>query len=316
MSLGYVLIGFILLVAGGEFLVRSSVGISLKLNLSRMIIGLTVVSFATSAPELLVSLQAALKGSSGIALGNVIGSNIANIGLVLGLTAIIAPLSIDRDFFKFNWPWMMGFSILLYGLLYYNKDINRIEGFVLLAALVLFLWLLIKRAHKKSSKKIMDDDIQESNWWKIAFYLFAGGALLWGGSELLVSGATSIATFMSIPESVIAVSMVSIGTSVPELAASIIAALKKEKAISLGNLIGSNIFNIGSVLGITAIVQPIILDESISGLLKNDMLWMLGFAFCLLPLAIIPKSHTIGSYKGLIVIGTYGLFIYLVFSSI
>ncbi len=133
-SLFYLLLGFVLLVAGGEFLVRSSVGLSLKLKLSRMIIGLTVVSFATSAPELLVSVQAALNNSSGIALGNVIGSNIANIGLVLGLTAIIAPLAVDNDFIRFNWPWMMLFSTVLYIMLWWNEDIVLWEGIILLVS--------------------------------------------------------------------------------------------------------------------------------------------------------------------------------------
>lgn len=315
-SLVYLFIGFVLLVAGGEFLVRSSVGLSLKLNLSRMIIGLTVVSFATSAPELLVSVQAAVNGSSAIALGNVIGSNIANIGLVLGLTAIIAPLAVDQDFLKFNWPWMMIFSVVLYGMLWLHQDINMLEGILLLVLLVVFLILLIKRARKNADAVQIDEDLSESHWWKIILFLILGGALLWGGSELLVSGATDIATRLSIPEGVIAVSMVAIGTSVPELAASIIAALKKEKAISLGNLIGSNIFNIGSVLGITAIIQPISVDSSNIGLLTNDIFWMLGFAIILYPMSLLVKKFEIGRIKGLIILGSYLLFIYLIFSTL
>ena len=316
LSIGHLLLGFILLVAGGEFLVRASVGLSLKLTLSRMIIGLTVVSFATSAPELLVSLQGAINGSSGIALGNVLGSNIANLGLVLALTAIITPLDIDRDFFKFNWPWMMGFSILLFALISWNEDLNRLEGLLLVGLLVLFVFFLIKKAQKKPPMLLPDEEIAPQPWGKIAFFMIAGGGLLWGGSELLVNGATTIALYLEIPESVIAVSMVAIGTSVPELAASVIAAVKKEKAISLGNLIGSNIFNIGSVLGITSLVEPIVLDESNLGLLKNDIFWMLGFAFCLLPLAFIPKRFTIGSLKGLLMLGAYTLFIYLIFETL
>ncbi|ARN76670.1 hypothetical protein BST97_00875 [Nonlabens spongiae] len=314
-SIGFLLLGFILLVAGGEFLVRASVGLSLKLNLSRLIIGLTVVSFATSAPELLVSVQGAINGSSGIALGNVVGSNIANLGLVLALTAIISSLEIDRDFFKFNWPWMMGFSILLYLLISWDQNLTRLEGLILVGLLVLFVFFLIRKAKKKPPMILPDEEIASQSWGKIIFFMIAGGGLLWGGSELLVDGATTIATYLEIPESVIAVSMVAIGTSVPELAASIIAAVKKEKAISLGNLIGSNIFNIGSVLGITSLIEPIILDESNLGLLENDIFWMLGFAFCLLPLAFISKQYTINSYKGLLMLGAYALFIYLIFQT-
>lgn len=316
MSLFYLIIGLVLLVIGGEFLVRSSVGLSLKLNLSKMIIGLTVVSFATSAPELIVSIQSALDGLSGLALGNVIGSNIANIALVLGATALIAPLAIDKDFFKFNWPWMMAFSVLLYVLLFSGNNLVRWEGAVLLGFLILFIILLLRRARKKPEAINIEEELQEAVWWKIIVFLILGGLALWQGSELLVKGAVDIAASLGIPESIIAVSMVAVGTSVPELAASIIAALKKEKAISLGNLIGSNIFNIGSVLGITAIIQPIQIEEKGMGLLNNDIFWMLGIAFLLLPMAFLPKSYKISRYKGIIFLGAYLLFIYLAFSTL
>jgi cation:H+ antiporter len=316
MSIFYLIIGFVLLVIGGEFLVRSSVGLSLKLNLSKMIIGLTVVSFATSAPELIVSVQSALDGFSGLALGNVIGSNIANIALVLGTTALIAPLAIDKDFFKFNWPWMMAFSILLYVLLLSGNNLVRWEGAVLLGSIVIFLILLIRRSRKNKETVIIDEELQDSVWWKIILFLTLGGIALWQGSVLLVDGAVEIAASLGIPESIIAVSMVALGTSVPELAASIIAALKKEKAISLGNLIGSNIFNIGSVLGITAIIQPIQIEEKGLGLLNNDIYWMLGIAFALLPLAFLPKAYHISRYKGIIYLCAYLLFLYVAFSTL
>ncbi|CAN0452585.1 unnamed protein product [Pylaiella littoralis] len=149
MSILYIILGLILLVVGGEFLVRSAVGLSFKLNLSKMVIGLTVVSFATSAPELLVSIQAALNGFSDISLGNVIGSNIANIGLVLGVTAVIAPLAIDKDFYKFNWPVMMLLSIVLYFVLKSGNEITLWEGVGLVALLAVYLYLLINRARKR-----------------------------------------------------------------------------------------------------------------------------------------------------------------------
>lgn len=316
MSIFYLIIGLVLLVIGGEFLVRSSVGLSLKLNLSRMIIGLTVVSFATSAPELIVSIQSALDGLSGLALGNVIGSNIANIALVLGATALIAPLAIDKDFFKFNWPWMMAFSILLYVLLLSDNNLVRWEGGVLLGSIIVFLILLIRRARKNPEAVVMQEELQEAKWWKIFMFLVLGGLALWKGSEWLVEGAVDIAASLGISESIIAVSMVAIGTSVPELAASIIAALKKEKAISLGNLIGSNIFNIGSVLGITALIQPIQIEEKGMGLLNNDIYWMLGIAFALLPLAFLPKAYNISRYKGIIYLISYLLFLYLAFATL
>jgi cation:H+ antiporter len=320
MSILFLLLGFIALVAGGEFLVRASVGLSLKLNLSRMIIGLTVVSFATSAPELIVSVQSALNGLSGLAVGNVLGSNIANIGVVLGITALIAPLTMQRDFFKYSWPWMVFFSFICYGLLKFNNDLSRWEGLILLSLLSIFLIILIRRAHKEPTASSEDTDAVETgaakNWSKILLYLFLGGAALWLGSVWLVDGAVDIAKRLNIPESVIAVSMIAIGTSVPELAASIIAALKKEKALSLGNLVGSNIFNIGSVLGITALIEPIYIDGNSMRLLNNDIWWMLGFAIILLPLALLPQRNVISRGKGAFLIGAYCLFIYLAFHTL
>lgn len=309
----YILIGFGLLVAGGEFLVRASVSLSFKLKLSRMVIGLTVVSFATSAPELIVSVQAALDQFSAIALGNVIGSNIANIGLVLGVTALIAPLMIDQDFYRFNWPVMVILSIVLFLVVASGEGITRIEGGVLFACLVVYLWLLIRRTRKsggESSEEVNEVLAQTSNM-QIGLWLVLGGGALWGGSELLVKGAVDMATAMGVSRRVIAITMIAIGTSVPELAASVIAALKKEKAISLGNLIGSNIFNIASVLGITAMIDPVELTDP--KLLQQDIYWMLGFAFLLLPLALIPKRFIIGRWKGVFILAAYIAFLVLSF---
>lgn len=307
----YVLLGLTLLVVGGEFLVRSSVALSFKLNLSKMVIGLTVVSFATSAPELLVSLQAALSGFSDIALGNVIGSNIANIGLVLGITAIISPLAIDKSFYKLNWPVMMILSVGLYFILKSGEVISRSEGVALLLMLGVYLWVLIRKARKERGTELVDEGIDESltktTNFKIILWLLIGGVALYAGSELLVSGAVSLAQDFGVTERVIAVTMIAVGTSIPELAASVIAALKKEKAISLGNLIGSNIFNIASVLGITAIIQPIAVVSK--EVLTNDIFWMIGFAGVLLPLAFLPKSYEIGRKRGIFLLAAYATFI-------
>jgi cation:H+ antiporter len=315
MSILFIFLGLILLVVGGEFLVRSSVALSFKLHLSKMVIGLTVVSFATSAPELLVSLQAALEGFSDIALGNVIGSNIANIGLVLGITAIISPLIIDKDFYKFNWPVMMLLSIGLYFILKTGEQITRWEGVGLLLILAIYLYLLINRAKKERGTNPVDDSIDDglskTSNFKIITWLVIGGVALYGGSELLVTGAVDLATNLGISERVIAVTMIAIGTSVPELAASVIAALKKEKAISLGNLIGSNIFNIASVLGLTAVIQPIAIKSP--EVLTNDIWWMIGFAAVLIPLAFIPKKFELGRIKGIIIVLAYTVFISLAF---
>lgn len=312
MSILYILIGLTLLVVGGEFLVRSSVALSFKLKLSKMVIGLTVVSFATSAPELLVSLQAALNGFSDISLGNVIGSNIANIGLVLGITAIITPLAVDRDFYKFNWPVMMVFSIALYFLLSSGGNISRVEGISLVVALAIYLFLLIRRARKAHVEVAdVDDTLERTSNFKIIIWLLIGGVALWAGAELLVMGAVDVAGMMGVSERVISVTVIAIGTSVPELAASVMAAMKKEKALSLGNLIGSNIFNIASVLGITAIIQPIFLTSE--ALLNFDIWWMLAIAFVLIPLAFLPKKLIIGRYKGIFLFVGYAVYIGMAF---
>lgn len=307
----FVFLGLLLLVVGGEFLVRSSVALSFKLHLSKMVIGLTVVSFATSAPELLVSLQSALNGFSDIALGNVIGSNIANIGLVLGITAIISPLAIDRDFIKLNWPVMMVLSVALYFILKSGTLISRSEGIGLFLLLFVYLWILIKRAKNERETKPVEDNIDEglskASNFKIFFWLLIGGIALYAGSEFLVSGAVSLAEGFGVSERVIAVTMIAVGTSIPELAASVIAALKKEKAISLGNLIGSNIFNISSVLGITAIIQPIAIKSP--QVLTNDIFWMIGFALVLIPMAFLTKKFELDRKKGIVLFVAYAIFI-------
>ncbi|MGI0107950.1 calcium/sodium antiporter [Salinimicrobium sp. WS361] len=313
MSIVYIILGFILLVVGGEFLVRSSVAISLKLNLSRMVIGLTVVSFATSAPELLVSLQAALEEFSDISLGNVIGSNIANIGLVLGITAMISPLIIDREFYRFNWPIMMLFSLGLFYFLSTEHVLSRFEGAVLVLAIVLYLVLLIRRARRKPELQPdeVDPDLKVASNFKTILWLAIGGAALYFGSEFLVSGAVHLASALGVSERVISVTMIAVGTSVPELAASVIAAMKQEKAISLGNLIGSNIFNIASVLGITALIQPVVVSSA--EILSSDILWMIGIAFILVPLALLPKRYSLNRWKGFLLFAGYAVFVSLAF---
>ncbi|QXP65526.1 calcium/sodium antiporter [Polaribacter sp. AHE13PA] len=311
MSIFYVIIGLILLVVGGEFLVRSSIGLSFKLSISKMVIGMTVVSFATSAPELLVSLQAALDGSPAIALNNVIGSNIANIGLVLGITALIGPIAVSKDFYKLNWPVMMLFSLVLYYFLWNDSVLTQLEGVILLVGLAAFLFVLIRSARKEDvDVEEVDDALASIGYGKIFGWLLIGGVSLYFGSEFLVNGAKDIAQNIGISEGVISITMIAIGTSVPELAASVIAAMKGEKAISLGNLIGSNIFNIASVLGLTAIIKEIPVTEA--QILSRDIFWMLGFAAVLLVLVFLPKKFILNRFKGAFLFLGYVLFIYLV----
>lgn len=313
MDIFFILIGFALLVIGGEFLVRSSVAMSLKFSISKAVIGLTVVSFATSAPELIVSLNAAVKGSSDIATGNVIGSNIANIGLVLGLTALIAPMYIDKQFLKIHWPVMMLFSVLFYYFLYSNSEISFVEGIILLVLLFVYLFFLIKRQCGSNDKSVaeVEDKLHQTTYFKIIIWLLIGGAGLKFGADFLVDGAIGLAEYFEVSERIIAVSVIAIGTSVPELAASLIAALKNEKTMSVGNLIGSNIFNIASVIGITAMVKPIHLQSQ--EVLTVDMVWMIGISALLLPLALIKPKYQLKRYKGLLIFISYLVFMYVLF---
>ena len=306
------LLGFLLLVIGGEYLVRASVGLSFKLNLSKMVIGLTVVSFATSFPELLVSLNAALQGAPAIAINNVIGSNIANIGLVLGITAICTTIEVDPSFYKFNWPALLIFSLLLYAFMQNDKQLTSFEGAVLFIALLVFIVLLIKRSRRNNLETDPEmDTLSEVSYFKIIIWLTVGGVALYYGADWLVDGAIVVAEQMGVSEAVISVSLVALGTSIPELSASIIAVIKKEKALSLGNLIGSNIFNIGSVLGLTAIVDSIPIKDT--QILSRDVLWMLVFAAVILPLILLTKRHKLQFKKGFFLVLLYAVFMLLVF---
>ena len=312
MEVVFMLLGFLLLVIGGEYLVRASVGLSFKLNLSKMVIGLTVVSFATSFPELLVSLNAALQGAPAIAINNVIGSNIANIGLVLGITAICTTIEVDPSFYKFNWPALLIFSLLVYAFMQNDQQLTSFEGAVLFIALLLFIVLLIKRSRRTNLETDPEmDTLSEVSYFKIIIWLTVGGVALYYGADWLVDGAIVVAEQMGVSEAVISVSLVALGTSIPELSASIIAVIKKEKALSLGNLIGSNIFNIGSVLGLTAIVDSIPIKDT--QILSRDVLWMLVFAAVILPLILLTKRHKLQFKEGFFLVLLYAVFMLLVF---
>ncbi len=269
---------------------------------------MTVVSFATSAPELIVSIKSALNGFPDLALGNVVGSNIANLGLVLGVTVLLGGIDVNKSFYKTDWPVMMLASILFFCFIYFDGELQQYEGIVMVVVLFFFLVYLL-RFQKTAVVDEAPEDDKPLPLYKTVLFLGLGGTALWGGSELLIDGAVGLATAYGVSERVIAVTIVSVGTSIPELAASIIAVIKKEKAISLGNLIGSNIFNILAVLGITSIITPIrVMDQ---GLLESDIFWMLGISFLLLPLVFVPKGRRLGWRDGIILVGCYLGFVYL-----
>jgi len=312
MNLLFVGLGLVLLILGGNWLLKSAVGFSLRLKIPKIVIGMTVVSFATSAPELIVSIKSALEGHADIAFGNVIGSNIANLGLVLAITILISTISVEKSFYKTNWPVMMIASVLLYGFIAFDGVLERYEGIILVSFLLIFLVYLLRFQKQPSVVDEMPEDDEELPLYKNVIFLAIGGVALWGGSELLINGAVGMAKNFNISERVIGITIVSIGTSIPELAASVIAVIKKEKAISLGNLIGSNVFNILAVLGITSIITPISIEDQ--GLLSNDIFWMLGISLLILPLVFGPVKMKLSWKEGLILLGLYLTFMIRMFN--
>ncbi len=307
MNLLFIALGLLLLILGGNWLLKAAVGFSLRLLIPKIVIGMTVVSFATSAPELIVSIKSALDGHADIALGNVIGSNIANLGLVLAITILISTISVEKSFYKTDWPVMMVASAMLYGFIAFDGVLVRYEGIILFSMLLVFLVYLLKFQKTAVVDELPEDD-EELPLYKNVMFLIIGGIALWGGSELLIDGAVGMAEKFNVSERVIGITIVSVGTSIPELAASVIAILKKEKAISLGNLIGSNVFNILAVLGLTSIITPVEVTDN--GLLSSDIYWMLGFSLLIFPLVFAPVRMKLSWKEGLILLALYLGFIY------
>jgi cation:H+ antiporter len=297
----FLALGFLFLFLGGEFLVKASVWLALKFNISKLVIGVTVVSFATSAPELLVSLESAMSGHSQISFGNVIGSNIANIGLVLGLTCIVGPMKVDKESLSLNYPMMLVSSLALFLALFFFNGINWIVGSVLFLALVLFLIVSISRPSTSDQEELDVDD--SLTLTKSIFLLVIGGVGLYFGADFFIKGAVSIAKSFNIDDRIISLSLVAIGTSIPELAASLIAAFKKQNGIALGNLIGSNIFNILAVLGITSFFVELNLEDKT--IFYTDLIWMMAFALIIYPLQKIGKKNMLGLREGIVILAMY-----------
>ena len=306
-----VIIGIFLLIKGGELLFDGSMSISSKLNIPKFIVGMTIVSFATSAPELIVSVQAAMMGHPDLALGNIVGSNIANIAFVLGIIIVITPIKVDKVFYKTDWPVMMITTLLFFFLFKNDNALTKNEGIVLLFVLCVYLVFLFVFKRNEIEDDKLETDKNNMSFLKIFFLLGFGGFFLWLGSEVLIKGAVELATQIGISERVISISVVAFGTSIPELSTSIVAILNKEKGISIGNLIGSNIFDMLGVMGITAIIAPI--DNIDRGLIQSDFLWMISIAFLILPLIFINKKFVFGRIEGIILIGAYIAFISRIF---
>ena len=286
---------------------KSAVDISFKLSIPKIIIGMTVVSFATSAPELIVSLNATLDGLPNFAIGNVLGSNIANIGLVLGIITIIYPISLKQRFYNTDFPLLIISTVLFYYVIYTENQISRVEGIILVIAITIILFYLFFFQKNDQSDFSEELDKDKISIFKSFLYILFSGSLLWLGSETLIKSSISVANKLEISERIISITMVAIGTSVPELAASIVASLKKQNDLSIGNLIGSNIFNLLVVIGITSSIIPINgIDKSI---INNDMLWVVLFSVIIFPLAYLGKRNVLTRKKGIILLALYLIFI-------
>ena len=300
----FLVLGLVLLVVGSDLLLRSSIDLSLKYNVSKLVIGLTIVSFATSAPELLISISSVLKNSSDIAISNVIGSNIANIGLVFSIALLFVTINIKKENIKYDFPWLIIVSLLFIWFLQ-DSQIDRFEGVVFTSVLVLFIIFSFKVRANESEDL---DDLSTSNMSlsKIFIYLALSSILLYSGSELFVESSIFFANYFGVSERVIGLTMVAMGTSLPELATTLVAIYKKELDISIGNIIGSNIFNILAVIGITSIIRTLSIKSS--EILSFDIYVMFAFSAVLGVFFFFPRKYKMYSIHGLFLLTVFLLY--------
>jgi len=288
----YLLAGLALLYFGAEGLVRGSASLALRLGLSPLVVGLTVVAFGTSSPELMVSLRAALAGQGDISVGNVVGSNICNVGLILGLCALITPIATNSQIVHLDIPIMLGITALALALMA-DGHLGRTEGVIFVAILVAYLVFSIRLARRQPADTLGAEFGEEVKISKrglaVDILMVVGGlVLLVFGARFLVDGAVIIARTFGWTEALIGLTIVAIGTSLPELATSLLAAVKKESDIAVGNIVGSNIFNLVGILGVTAVVHPL----QATGISAADLAVMAGFSLLLWPMAYYQQRIT------------------------
>lgn len=311
--------GLVVLIFGGELLVRGASSLALKIKISPLVVGLTIVAFGTSAPELFISVKSAMAGSPDIAIGNVVGSNICNLTLILGLTAIITPMPVGRNSIRIDWPVAMGGCLLLY-LWMSDGLIELYEGIIFISLLIIYTVFIIRKSRKETNDAIeaideklgidIDPKINSDNTKRTVkdILLVIGGCVgLYFGSDWFVIGAIDLAGYLGVSERIIGLTVVAVGTSLPEMVTSVMASIKKQIDVALGNLIGSNIFNIFSILGITSLIQNIEVSEMI---ISTDMIWLLAITFIILPMMISKKN--IQRFEGIILFLVYGVYTFSV----
>lgn len=319
----FIVLGIIVLLIGGELLVKGAVQMALRFHISTLVVGMTVVSFGTSAPELLVSLKAMFAGYPEISVGNVVGSNIANIALVLGVTAIIFPIEVTANSYKIDWPMLMYSTFLVFGFMYLNYDavmtgddvtfLSWENGIIMIFSLVAFSVFLIRKSRKQIKGRLKETEAEyvlpKSSVIKDLFFIGVGSAGLSYGASLLVDGTIGVAAAFGISDYIISVTVVAFGTSLPELITSAMAAFKRHSDLSIGNLIGSNIFNILGILGVTSLFSEIPITQQV---FATDMWWVIGISAILFPLMVSGKK--IGNWEGVGLVTVYVIYVYSVIS--
>ncbi len=307
-SVIYILASLVLLYFGANWLVKGSSSLAIKAGISPLVAGLTVVAFGTSSPELVVGVNTAIAGQGNIAIGNVVGSNLFNICVILGISSLLAPLKIKMQLLKIDIPVLI-ITTVGFMLLFSDRHISRFEGIILVSGLAIYTFLNIYLARREKNHEVLDE-FQESvavgnNKWYISLgMVLAGIGILVAGSELLVKGAVDIARALGVGETIIGLTIIAAGTSLPELASSVVATMKKEYDIAIGNIVGSNIFNILGILGLSAIINPL----SAIAISNIDLYAMLGVTLLLLP--FFRTQYTLKRDEGIFMIVVYLVYIY------
>lgn len=280
--------------------------------MSPLVVGLTIVAFGTSAPELLISVKAALDGSPDMTMGNIVGSNICNLTLILGITALIGPIKVKADSIKIDWPVTVGSSLLLYFVVRENTAmIKTYEGIIFLILLVVYTVYIIRKSRKETkAQRALEDELAAppesfGHLTKDIFYILIGGVGLYFGADWFVGGAKDLASLLGVSERVIGITVLALGTSLPELVTSIVASIKKETDLALGNLMGSNIFNILSILGITSIIMDIRVSDQI---IRHDLVVMIGVTLLILPMMLYKRR--LSKVSGTILVLIYLIYTY------
>jgi len=318
----YLFAGLVLLFAGGEFLVRGGVSLASNFRISTLVVGVTVVSLGTSAPELVVSIDAAAEGFYDISVGNVVGSNIANIGLVLGLTILILPVFVDSREMLFNMLVLIGVTIALILVTMSDYTLEWWAGIIFVSALIAFVWYSVNRSRTRMRSSDVKVPRKTYPLWLSVVVIAVSSVVLIFGAKLLVTGASGMARMLGLTERVISVSVIALGTSLPELVTSAVAAFRKQNDISIGNIVGSNIFNILGILGVSSGLlvflggpgnNALIMSEDMFG---KDLMICLGFALFLFLLMLPLKKIILGRIKGVALVLGYVAYIFFVFSGI